>query len=339
MTQRAIDDVAQTVSRLREFYRQREPQLALVPLDLNRLIQDAAEMTRARWADMSQHRGVAIEMNLVLSPEPASVAGIESEIREALINLIFNAVDALAEGGTITIRTRLIDRNSLGEGGGGKRAVCIEVADTGAGMDEETKRRCLEPFFTTKGDRGTGLGLAMVYGTVQRHNGAIEIESALGQGTTIRLVFPQCAERAAEPFSSANVPGPSPGLRLLIVDDDVELLRSLRQILTDEGHSVTVADGGQAGIDALLAAGREGRRFDAVLTDLGMPQIDGRRVASAVKAASPDTMVCLLTGWGQFIETPADIPLHVDRVLNKPPRLSELREVLAAVGGKTQPQP
>src|SRR5207244_8540565 len=131
----------------------------------------------------------------------------ESEIREALINLIFNAVDAMPSGGTLTLRTR-IEEHSQGSSGNLHNLV-VEVTDSGVGMDEETRRRCLEPFFTTKGERGTGLGLAMVYGVLQRHGAEVEIDSAPGKGTTVRLTFPvpaTLATGAAEPYTAAAPP-------------------------------------------------------------------------------------------------------------------------------------
>ena len=174
---RAIDDVAHTVARMREFYRQRESQ-ECAPVELNRLVPQVIDLTRARWSDMAQLRGVSIELRTELEPKLPVILGIESELREALINLVFNAVDAMPEGGRLVVRTCANDNS-----------VMLEVADSGVGMDEDTRRRCLEPFFTTKGERGTGLGLAMVYGSMQRHGADVEIDSALGQGTTIRLRF------------------------------------------------------------------------------------------------------------------------------------------------------
>lgn len=328
----AIDDVAQTVSRMREFYRPREPQLALAPVSLNRVVDQVVELTRARWFDMPQQRGTVIDLRRELEPELPAVLGVESEIREALTNLVFNAVDAMPEGGVLTVRTRVPgDRRASAEG-----RVALEVADTGVGMDEETKRRCLEPFFTTKGERGTGLGLAMVYGTVKRHGAEIEIDSAPGRGTTIRLLFALPPTAVEAPLTGDYRPPVPARLRLLIIDDDPVLLKSLRDILSDDGHDVVSASGGQAGIDAFLAARAE-RPFAAVITDLGMPHVDGRRVAAAIKAAAPDTPVFLLTGWGQRLMAENEIPAHIDRVLNKPPKLRELREALGTVRPSAPP--
>ena len=208
--------------------------------------------------------------------------------------------------------------------------VYVEVIDTGVGMNDETRRHCLEPFFTTKGERGTGLGLAMVYGVIQRHSGEIEIESAPGKGTLVRLSFAVSAMASVEPDEPA-APSPIPtGLKILIVDDDPVLLKSISDILETDGHLVVTANGGQAGIDAFLETYVSVQRFAVVITDLGMPYVDGRKVATAVKAASPDTPVILLTGWGQRLVSDGDIPAHVDRVLSKPPKLRDLREALAS---------
>ena len=331
MIQRALDDVAQTVSRLREFYRQREPLLNLAPVTMNRLVEQVVELTRARWGDLSQQRGVTIEVKLEFAPGLPVILCAESEVREALINLIFNAVDAIPEGGTITVRTRLAHRKPEDDQTPAPAWLAVEIADTGPGMDEATKRRCLEPFFTTKGERGTGLGLAMVYGMVQRHSAEIEIDSAPGLGTTMRLLFPLPQTEVALPAAVVAGPAPRGPLRLLVVDDDPALLKSLSQTLADDGHEIVACGGGQAGIEAFTAALKSRRPFAAVITDLGMPQVDGSHVARAVKTAAPGTPVFLLTGWGQHLGADGEIPPQVDRVLNKPPKLRELREALASV--------
>jgi CheY-like chemotaxis protein/anti-sigma regulatory factor (Ser/Thr protein kinase) len=251
--------------------------------------------------------------------------GVESEIREALINLVFNAVDAMPRGGALTMRTRTVEH---APGLSRLSNVLVEVADTGAGMDEETRRRCLEPFFTTKGERGTGLGLAMVYGVVQRHSADLEIESTPGKGTTVRLSFAAPVGFAPDvALPEAAFAAPS-RLRILVVDDDPLIIRALCETLEMDGHEVITANGGQAGIDAFIAAQKRSKPFSIVITDLGMPRVDGRKVASFVKSASESTPVILLTGWGQRLMVEGDVPAHVDRVISKPPKLRELREAL-----------
>jgi signal transduction histidine kinase len=322
--QRAIDDVAQTVGRMRQFHRQREPELTLGRVDANLMVQQVSELTRPRLSGAAQEMGVAIELRTELEPDLPPFMGAESEIRDALTNLVFNAVDAMPEGGTLTVRTRAVSDDDASA-----RRICIEVTDTGVGMDEETRRRCLEPFFTTKGERGTGMGLAMVYGMVQRHSAELEIDSEPGKGTTMRATF---LEAAAARVSSDGAAAPMRAgvpLRILVVDDDPLLCKSVCDALESDGHTVIATDGGQAGIEAFHAARARNEPVTLVITDLGMPNVDGRKVAAAVKSASPGTPVILLTGWGQRMIAEGEAVPHVDRIMSKPPKLQVLRCALA----------
>jgi len=327
--QQAISDVADTVSRMKEFYREREQQSPMVSVRLNRLAEQVISLTRARWSDMALRSGAVIDVSADLADDLPDVLGIESEIREALTNLVLNAVDALPTGGKIVLRTQWSDRQPNSKDKSSASRVCLEVIDTGCGMDESTREHCLEPFFTTKGEQGTGLGLAMVYGIAQRHGAEIEIESARGMGTTMRLRFPLPSSDAAATIEPDLAYSQASPLRILIVDDDQILLNSLRDALQSEGHTVVAAAGGQTGVDAFTAASDKGEAFDAVITDLGMPYVDGRKVAAAIKRASPKTPIILLTGWGQRLSIEGDVPPDVDRVLSKPPKLQQLRRALS----------
>ena len=324
--QRAIDDVGRTVARMRMFYRPGELDSELTRTDLNALLAQVVDLTRARWHDMPQEEGTVIHLQPDLTPDLPSIRGAEHEIRDALTNLVFNAVDAMPQGGTLTLRTKVITASN---GETKTRSVLLEVSDTGAGMTEEVRTRCLEPFFTTKGERGTGLGLAMVYGMIRRHNGELEIDSEVGQGTTIRLRFPiattEPLERSLSPNSTLRP------LRILLVDDDPLILRSLYDVLQSDGHTVTLADGGQKGIDEFLRAHQKGMTFEVVVTDLGMPGVDGRTLAAAIHSSSPTTPIILLTGWGHRLQGEPDLSRFVDRILSKPPRVAELRTALAEV--------
>jgi signal transduction histidine kinase/ActR/RegA family two-component response regulator len=321
--QRAIEDVARTVARMREFYREREAQLTLERVDVNRAIRQVVELTKPRWGDLPQQRGAMVELRTELWDTLPDIMGAEHEIRDALTNLIFNAVDAMPGGGTLSVRTR------TSAGGDGEDRVLIDVSDTGVGMDEETRRRCLEPFFTTKGERGTGLGLAMVYGMIQRHSAELDIESAAGAGTTVRLSFPSYTSSSVTTTRVRKLPAVGRRLRILLVDDDPMLIKSLQDTLQEDGHQITATHGGEAGIAAFAAAQKRGEAHDIVITDLGMPYVDGRKVAVSVKRLSPETPVILLTGWGQRLMAANDIPAHVDKLLSKPPRLNELRAALS----------
>jgi signal transduction histidine kinase/ActR/RegA family two-component response regulator len=320
--QQAVDDVAGTIARMREFYRPREASLTFSKVDVNRAINQVVELTEPRWRALPEERGIVIELRRDLTDPVPPIAGDEVEVRDALTNLVFNAVDAMPEGGTLILRTR------GATGSDGRHEVHVEVCDSGIGMDEEARRRCLEPFFTTKGERGTGLGLASVYGMIQRHNGELEIESAVGKGTTMRMIF--SAQTATTATNGGYVPSQvvTRRLRILLVDDDPVLIRSLQDALESDGHQVKSASGGQSGIEAFTAVHGTDNAFAIVITDLGMPRVDGRRVASAIKALSRQTPVIMLTGWGQRLLAENDIPHDVDRVLSKPPRLPQLRAAI-----------
>jgi CheY-like chemotaxis protein len=262
-------------------------------------------------------------MRVEEAPGSPTIMANESEIREALINLIFNAADALPNGGKIILRARY----SPEDASAGSRSVIIEVSDDGVGMDENTRSHCLEPFFTTKGVRGTGLGLAMVYGIAQRHRAELQIDSDVGKGTTIRLLFPDAAGATA--VQKRETQKTTRELRLLLIDDDALILQSLRNALEYEGHEVACANGGQAGIDMFRAARDRDQPFSAVITDLGMPHEDGRQVAAAISAIERTSRIIMLTGSGQLLADGTDAPAHVDRILSKPPNMWELREALS----------
>jgi CheY-like chemotaxis protein len=292
-----------------------------VAVDLNPLVQEVVELTRARWSDLALQQGRVIELHTELAPELPPVSGVASEIRQALVGLVHNALDAMPRGGVLSLRTTSA-RSTLGE-----REVRVEVADSGVGMEEEACRRCVEPFFTSKQHRGAGLGLAIVYGVAQRHGAELEIRSAPGQGCSVALSFPHLAGPAV---GGAWVPASArrcPGGRILLVDDDGQVLQALQDMLAPSGHCVVGFDSGEAAVDAFLAAQVEGTPFSAVITELGMPGVDVAQLAGAIKQASPQTPVIVLTGWGV-----SDNPSHlrnVDHVLGKPPCLQALRDALS----------
>ena len=171
-------DAAQVVSRLRDFYRSRESEDIFAPVDLNEVIEQSVSLTQPKWKTQALTSGHKIEMELDLEKLPP-VSGNPAELREALTNLIFNAVDAMPAGGRVTLRSRPKDD-----------AVLFEISDTGTGMSEDVRTRCLEPFFSTKGEKGTGLGLSMVFGIIKRHNGTLDIQSAVDRGSTFRIRLP-----------------------------------------------------------------------------------------------------------------------------------------------------
>jgi len=320
VVQQAIAAVVQTVARLREFCRPRESQAVREAVDLNDVVQQSVVLTRARWQTMTLGKGIAVRLEQDLADGLPTIMGIESEIRDAVVNLIFNAVDAMPNGGTITLQTR-----ALGNG------ASIEVRDTGTGMDEQTRRRCLEPFFSTKGEHGNGLGLAMVYGMLKRHGGEIEIVSEPGRGTSMRLLFSPDSARPERTLTTSRpgaVSGAGAGARILLADDDPDVLESLRAALEGDGHHVLTADDGQSAIDAFEAADKAGAPFAAVITDFVMPIIDGRTVSAVVNQMRPGTPVIMLTAWGNRVHAQDDTLPYVDHIMAKPANLAELRNTL-----------
>ncbi len=305
----AAQDAASVVSRLHEFYRKRSDNEEFAAVDLRRIAEQAIQLTQPRWKDQAQSRGVTVDVRAELEPV-GPVAGDASALREALTNLIFNAVDAMSHDGILTIRTRPAGPSAV-----------LEVSDTGAGMPEEVRRRCLEPFFSTKGPAGTGLGLSMVFGIVQRHGGTLDVASAPGAGTTFTLTLPLqgAVDRPAPPPAEASQPPP---LRILVVDDEPRVLQLLAMALQADGHAVTTATQADDALRQFQAA-----TFDLLVTDKAMPGMSGDRLAAAIKALSPRTPVILLTGFGQFVEK-GDLE-HVDVLVSKPPDLRQLREAVA----------
>ena len=307
MIHTAAGDAAKVVSRLKQFYRKQDEGDAFVEVDLCKLVTQAITLTQPKWKDQAQAAGATIRVESSLGEVPP-VLGDESALREVLTNLIFNAVDAMPAGGSITVRTR---RDGV--------SAVVEVTDTGSGMSDEVRKRCLEPFFTTKGERGTGLGLSMVFGIVQRHGGLVDIESELGKGTTFILRLPMQKHGAnAVAHAAADEAGATCNLGILVVDDEPEVRSFVSAALTHDGHRVELASDGAEGLRRF----RDGA-FDMVITDKAMPGMSGDQMASAMKLMKPGTPVILLTGFGQFLDK-ADLP-GVDVLLSKPVGIQQLR--------------
>jgi len=301
-------DGAKTIKRIQDFARQRRDH-DFQPVSVDQLLLDVREITRPRWKSRAESESVHISLELQLGSDEPRVMGDESELREVLVNLVFNAVDAMPQGGTLTLSTR--------ESNG---AVEIAVADTGEGMPEEVRTRVFDPFFTTKGKAGMGLGLAVSYGIVRRHEGSIEVESEVGKGTTFRMRLPAARgasnqePTAAEAPAIALVPHRPEATRILVVDDEENVRELLRDILESEGYQVTLASGGR---EALEVFG-DGGSFDALFTDLGMQGMSGWELAHAVRELDAKIPVAVVTGWGEAVGSGERLAAQVDWVVTKP---------------------
>jgi signal transduction histidine kinase len=322
----AGEDIAQIVARMREFYRRRSGSETLDDVDVNQTLRDVIELTRPKWRDISQREGISIQCEQKLEPTLPRLLGDSSELREALINVVFNAVDALPQGGTITLETRSL---KVGKNGAAENQIQINIRDNGIGMDEKTRKHCLEPFFSTKSLRGgTGLGLAMVYGMMQRHDGSIEVESAPGKGTCVRLTFPLRQRTAAAPRDAEPGVQPSRSLRVLCVDDEEMVRQLLNDCLTQFNHRVTTVSDGQEALNQLRSASQTQQPFQVVITDLGMPKMDGHQLARAIRAELPKLPIIMMTGWGAMMKEDGDSAPEVDALVGKPPQLQELNSLL-----------
>ncbi|HYE16493.1 MAG TPA: ATP-binding protein [Pyrinomonadaceae bacterium] len=297
------EDGAKTVKRIQDFARQRRDQL-FAPIDVDRLMLEVAEITRPRWKDRAEAQNIHIRLDRQISSN-AVILGDAGELREVLVNMVFNAVDAMPEGGTLTLSTRE---------SGSDVEVC--VADTGVGMTEEVRTRIFDPFFTTKGKAGMGLGLSVSYGIIRRHEGSVEVESEVGRGATFRMRFPK-ATGAPEPDAvthAARLAGAVRGeLRILVVDDEDYVRELLADILEREGCEVVLAAEGREAL-ALF----DGGGFDAVFTDVGLPGMSGWELARYVRERDAEIALAVITGWGDTVSPAEQTESQADWVIAKP---------------------
>jgi signal transduction histidine kinase len=305
-------DAAHVTSRLRDFYRPREESDMFAVVDINQLLEAVQRLTKPKWHNQALEKGLAIRFELDLQQAPLAY-GNGAALREVLTNLVFNAVDAMPQGGTITLRSAERDGSAV-----------VEVQDTGTGMSEEVCRRCLEPFFTTKAEQGTGLGLAMVFGIVRRHEGTLDIESALGRGTTVRLTLPSCQPAISDHSETRLTLDRS--LRVLVVDDEPLSLNVVSQYLFSDRHRVATASCGREAMQKAMS-----EDFDLFIIDIGMPGMNGVQVADVLHRMNADKPIILLTGFGVG---PEQRPMFVRSLLKKPLVPTALRSALQEAFGR-----
>ena len=312
----AAQDATAVIRRLRELYRERSESTPAAPVDVRRCVDEVVALTQPRWKSEAVGRGVTIHIATDIADVPV-IMGDAAAIREMLANLIFNAVDAMTEGGTITVRARC-------EGGD----VRLEVKDSGVGMSDEVRQRCLEPFFSTKGQHGTGLGLSLVHATVEQHGGTLTVESEPGRGTTFVVLLPldngAPASRPAE-----HVAEPPRELRILVVEDEPMVRMGVVAQLGAQGHLVDTAANGREGLDKFMSG-----RYDLVVTDRAMPEMGGDELAASIERLSPDTPVIMLTAFGDLMEAKGEQPAGVDAVIGKPVTLDALAGAIRQVSTK-----
>jgi PAS domain S-box-containing protein len=307
----AAVDGAEVVRRLLLFAR---PTLAgpAERVDLSDVMRDVLKLTQPKWRDASQLQGRRIVAELLIDGD-VSIDGWPAALREAFANLVLNAVDALPSGGTLRLAAAHRDGS-----------VIAEVIDDGIGMASEIRDRLFEPFFSTKGESGSGLGLSIVSGIVERHGGTIVVESEPGQGTTFRLTFPVAT--GAELFAPTLPPQASvSSRRILVVDDEPALGSMLARLLETDAHVVRIATSGAGALEILMTFNAE-----VIVSDLGLgPGINGWELAATVRGRQPRPYFILATGWGAELDADDAVTRGVDAIVAKPYRLPDFRRVLA----------
>ncbi len=310
MIRSAAQDASAVVGRLREFYRERDARETRESVTLNDIISKSLMLTKPCWRDQAMARGVNITIETDLQRVP-QITGNPHDLQELFTNLILNAVESIDGDGIICVRTNVHDGQ-----------VEVRVSDNGAGMSDETRRRCMEPFFSTKGREGSGFGLPTVYGIIERHGGTLEIESRLGEGTTIRMLLPISPPQNKLELNGKEYAGAP--LRILVVDDEPLLREVIVACLSGDGHVVTTASDGVEGLELFKS-----EKFDLVITDRAMPRMNGDQLAQKIKELVPTIYIILLTGFGALMEASNEKPAAIDLVVSKPFTIEGLRSAIS----------
>jgi PAS domain S-box-containing protein len=317
--ERASFDGAETVRRIQEFSRRRTDDKDFTRVAINELLENVLDFTSVRWKDEAESKGIQVTIQKEFSSLPVTL-GSASELREVFTNLINNALDAMMEGGSITIKTCTENKH-----------IIIKFEDTGIGIPKDKKNRIFDPFFTTKGVQSTGLGMSISYGIINRHQGTIVVDSVEGAGTTFTIKLPILTGTGEKKDTGVALTRRKEKARVLIVDDEDEVRQLLSDILTSEDHDVTVAGDGVQALELFKE-----NDFDMVFTDLGMPGMSGWEVAKAIKGINQNVPVAIITGWsvdmqeremkGRGVDLIAFKPFEVKRVLQLVEEGMELKE-------------
>jgi len=305
--EQAAEDGASLIEKLQRYIRQ-DTQEHFEPVDVPTLLEDCITLTQPYWYNEPRRQGIEIGVEKDFADVPA-VMGSASELREVFVNLILNAVQAMPEGGTLAFEAEYSDAEG----------VIVRVEDDGTGMDPEVQDHIFEPLFTTKGEQGTGMGLAASYGIIQEHEGDIQVESEPNQGTTFTLVFPSAEDPAPVQRKEPEKTPDGETARVLVVDDE-EMVRSIvTQLLSLKGHEIDQASSGAEALECI-----DSQTYDIVFTDFGMPEMTGAELAYQIRSVCPSVPIVLLTGYTETDAAEQD----VEAILSKPFRLEELQATI-----------
>lgn len=297
---------AETVKRLQEFTRVAKEK-EFTAIKVNDVVRGTVSITEPSWKDQTQRDGVRIDMSTELNSNH-SILGNAPALRESLASMVFNAIEAMPNGGTLGIKTYDDDGKAY-----------ISISDTGIGISPDIIDSIFEPFFTTKGVGYAGLSLSVAYGIISRHEGEINVESAEG-GTTFTISLNAHIEDSQSSEGPAALVEPGKA-NVLIIDDERDIRELLANILSRFNHNVVTASNGMEGVEAF-----ENGNFDVVFTDLGMPNMSGWEVADKISSINPDIMVILVTGWGVELDNNELSERNVDAVISKPFQIKQITD-------------
>ncbi|HEY6118652.1 MAG TPA: ATP-binding protein [Pyrinomonadaceae bacterium] len=316
---KSAEDGAQIIRRIQDFAR-RQPSREFQTVSVAELMKDVCEMSRPRWE--ARENGPQIRVAL-FADCTSSVMGDPVELREVLVNMIYNAIDAMPGGGEIRMSAQDLEGR-----------VVLSITDNGTGMSQEVKSRLFDPFFTTKGRAGTGMGLAVSFGIIRRHNGAIEVESEPGRGTTFRISLPIASAGPASittSFFNLDSPTSADTVRVMVVDDEPAVRDVLREALEAEGCEVLVADSGEKALS--IYDMRKGN-LDVIFTDIGMPEMSGWELAREIRKRSETIPLAIVSGWADAIGRDERQAIKADWVVSKPFDIAAIAEIAREAGSR-----
>ncbi len=316
---KSAEDGAHIIRRIQDFARQR-PSREFETVGIAELLKDACEMTRPRWESRSEFAPIRFALHADCK---AFIKGDPVELREVLVNMIYNAIDAMPSGGEVRVATQEI-----------RDRVMVYITDTGTGMTPEVKQRLFDPFFTTKGKAGTGMGLAVSFGIIRRHEGSIEVDSEPGRGTTFKISLPKVTATGATEDSNPGTVQTSTStaedkVRVMVVDDETHVREVLIEALEAEGCEVVSAESGEI---ALALYDQYNGKFDAVFTDIGMPSMNGWELVTEIRQRSENMPIAIISGWADAISVQTRNAVKADWVVAKPfdiDRISKIAQEIA----------
>ncbi len=300
---KAVDDGSETVRRLSEFTRMEKSTAKHISVNMVEIIEQSIDFSKPKWKDVAQASGATYEIDTEGLASVSDILGNPAELREIIINMINNSIDAMPEGGRITFRAW--EKGS---------AVFMSMADNGCGMSKEVQSKIFDPFYTTKGVDGSGLGMSVSYGIVGKHGGKIDLISQVGKGTVFTIELPIATETILpETFVETAIDIKADDYRILVVDDVKEISDLLYAFLSRQGYNV---DSVGSGDEAIKMLGQE--CYDLVICDLGMPQVSGWDVIKVVESLDKKPKIGLITGWADMLDSLNKDDMGVDFIISKP---------------------